>query len=530
MHRKPVWQRGLFITFLVFLSFQGYTQKKQWIKKYPLNIGNSYGDGFSFVKEDYDKGFFIANQGVNGSFGIRVYKTDVNGNIMWERFVLSHLDPTLYGAACTADGGLVLEGAIGKTDSTNDNYLLKINACGQVEWTRIYDLNQYSLGGPIAVLSNGDIAVSSYVAIAKDTIYNYYNCWTFLTDSKGNIKWQVFNNLNPWQLLIDNNENILTTGSCYLPYFKQPNIGVVECGLVKMDTSGKRLWYAEYDVEKNIAADGVNSAQTSDNGYITLAEQRNENRVMLIKFNSDGAAQWIKLIGDTQQYEFCWGISNANNGAYLVAAGTNIINQFDVYKSDVKLLKINEQGQVLKQVIFPDTGEHEWIFYGIGVTSDHKYTLISTGNYGGSLDSLMVLKYNENLELDTFYTHDTNKYDYLCNHKITFDSTIFLNTSNPLPVTVPFPTDTETIVNPGRFAIYPNPSLSNNIIHVICPAANTPTTIAIYDVSGRLVGKYSFTSSNFGQAHLAPCILAFGCYILVLEQKGKRYMQKLMVE
>lgn len=197
-------------------------------------MGN-YAAGFAFALEDYDKGFFIAYQGVTQDFGVCIYKTDVNGNILWERKISQNKAITFAGAVITPDNGLVIEGAMEKTDSTEDNYLMKINACGQVEWCKVYDLNQYSIGGRVAVLNNGDLVVAAYV----DIYNNYYQGWTFLTDSQGNIKWQVFDNLNIVNLNVEKNQEILRTGSCYLPYSGNPNVVVIECALINLNSSGK---------------------------------------------------------------------------------------------------------------------------------------------------------------------------------------------------------------------------------------------------------------------------------------------------
>lgn len=525
---KSALQKNLFICFVVLFSLSAYAQKSRWVRNYPIR-----GTELTYVNsaiETYDKGFLIATteEGGGGAIDIRIYKTDVNGNILWERFVgQGKLHPQLGGIAITPEGGFVVEGAIDKTDSTNDNFLMKLDPCGNIEWCKIYDLNQYSIGGPVVILNSGDIIVSSYVAISKDTISNYYDSWTFRTDQFGNIKWQYFDNLNTTDLKIIENQNILRTGYCYLPYPGHSGILVTECGLINIDPLGNRLWYTEYGLEKNIAANGVASSQTSDNGFLTLADNKIENIIMLVKFNANGEAQWTKMIGDTQIEENGGNMVSFINQTYLVSAATNIDRLNSTY--DVKILKINNNGDILKQTIFRDNNMLSWEFYNFGVTSDQKFTLAASVNYGGTNDSLMVLKFNENLDLDTFYSHDINKYDYYCNHKITFDSIIAINTNNPVPITIPFPDDTATIINPGSFAIYPNPS-SGGIIYILCPVANTSTLATLYDILGRKIGQYNFTPGNLGKAQINPGPLAKGCYVIILEQNGIQYVQKLIVE
>src|SRR5207244_5398114 len=148
---------------------------------------------------------------------------------------------------------------------TNENFLMKLNPCGEMEWCKIYDLNQYSIGGPVVIFNNGDFGVSSLVTINKDTIHNYYNSWIFRTDSRGNIKWQNFDNLNLSEkgLFLDKNENILATGNIYLPYPEiSNNIFFIKCALNKTDSMGKRLWQSEYIRAKHIDANGYANIHT----------------------------------------------------------------------------------------------------------------------------------------------------------------------------------------------------------------------------------------------------------------------------
>jgi len=336
-------------------------------------------------------------------------------------------------------------------------------------------------------------------------------------------------------MCIEKNQQILRTGSCYLPWPGHPGILSTECGFVNLDTSGQRLWYVEYGLEinPNITADGFASLPTNDNGYVTLAFDHNGGGTILLKYGATGGMQKVnKLIGDSTG-EYPWDMASINDSTYLISAVTNYRPFPNYNASDLKLLKVKANGQVLKQVIFPDTGNYPWNFSNICTTSDGKYIMPASILYSGYDQGLLVLKFNQSLDLDTFYSHDTNKYDYLCNHKITFDSTIYINTSNPVPITVPFPADTATpppvqIVNPGVFAIYPNPSSGN--INILCPLANMAASVTIYDMLGRVIGQYNFMPGNLGQANINPVSLASGCYVMVLEQNGRRYVQKLVVE
>src|ERR1017187_616644 len=494
---------GIFL-FSLMVYFNSSGQSKQWAKHYFV----AGGDVLSWGKETYDKGFYIAGVDNNTTyFDIRIYKTDVNGNILWQRIISdSALSPQLGGIVCTKDGGLIITGAINNTDSTMDNFLMKINPCGRVEWCKIYDLNQYSIGGPIVELKNGNFVISSYVSIKIDTSGSYYEDWTYCTDPTGNLKWQNFNNLYANQITLDNEDNILTSGHNLLSYPAQPGVLWIHSGLNNTDSAGNVIWYSEYGLEQHIIC--LNAATVPmNNGYITAGAENRGGTLMsfLIKYNFGGIAQWIKLIGDTTQDELAFNIVGIDTGAFLLSSSINFNSQ-NGYINDLKLIKINFQGQVLNQVVFRNLG-HPWSFDNITATSDEKF-LIPGEEWYINGDSLLVLKFNQNLELDTFYTHDTNKYDYLCSHKINPDSVIHFFSNDTVHITVPFPDTTRR----QGFLIYPNPTSGN--LNIQCPG-NSSATAIVYDILGRQIRQYSFVPGGLGIAEINLGPIAPGIYVFV---------------
>ena len=74
---------GIFL-FSLMVYFNSSGQSKQWAKHYFV----AGGDVLSWGIETYDKGFYIAGVDNNTTyFDIRIYKTDVNGNILWQRII-----------------------------------------------------------------------------------------------------------------------------------------------------------------------------------------------------------------------------------------------------------------------------------------------------------------------------------------------------------------------------------------------------------------------------------------------------------
>jgi len=505
-----------FFAYNVFLtSFNVSAQT--WIKYYPI-YGNS---GITPAIETYDKGFYVAES--DGAYGhIRIYKTDVNGNILWQRSISNYLQsPQIGGIAKTTDGGLLITGAITILDTANDNFLLKLNACGQVEWSKIYALNRYSIGGPVYVATNGDIMVSSFIDIG----INYYNEWIFRTDSNGNLKWQYFDNVFLSNMFIDKNENTISTGRVYLSYPNNPNIEYIKSAINKIDTSGLLVWSSNYSVINHVNCSGAASIQTADNGYLTVGERRDLRSttaaLFLIKYDSVGKPEWGRLFGDTTKIENPLNILTMNDSTYLVSAfsdkGTND------NRADLKLFKINAQGRVLKEVTYPNKG-NDWTMYNLTSTNDNKYLI--AGEYIGG--SMFLLKFNSDLLSDTFYSNDKNKYDYLCGHPINPDTIIYLSTDT---VHIKVPTHGAGIepkkYGSNRFYAFPNPT--NDKINIDYKLQNdAEVQLEILNLQGQVVFSHNYGKQPCGEHvdEFDAQALAPGIYIYKLNIDGSNYHNK----
>jgi hypothetical protein len=124
------------LLFLVFIETVGNCQI--WPK---VLFNNQRTYPFSVI-ESYDKGYLIGgwyvtnqNTALNGLIG----KLDVNGDLLWNKRLGKNNDGTgVFDVNQTSDGGVIIAGATEQTDSWGDPFIMKLNACGESEWCRIY--------------------------------------------------------------------------------------------------------------------------------------------------------------------------------------------------------------------------------------------------------------------------------------------------------------------------------------------------------------------------------------------------------
>ncbi|HNQ59636.1 MAG TPA: hypothetical protein PK028_01120 [Bacteroidales bacterium] len=93
------------------------------------------------VWEHYDKGYIFTGEKYLGwSYYGWINKTDINGEILWEKSYGNPSDRTKFSSSrITTDGGLIISGGSNKLSSSCiDPIIVKINACGEKEWCKIY--------------------------------------------------------------------------------------------------------------------------------------------------------------------------------------------------------------------------------------------------------------------------------------------------------------------------------------------------------------------------------------------------------
>jgi len=506
--------------FLIFLliGLSGKCFGQGWPRIINLNSNSTT----CIVAESYDKGLFF---GVNGN-NIMLSKTDVNGNILWQKTIGKDLIyPYLNGITSTSDGGVALTGvlATNSTDTSNDVFLLKLNACGQMEWSKIYKLNQNSVGGSIKQLKNGDFVVSALVSISNDTLGNYYNSWVFRTNTTGAIKWQKFDNLYFQNMIIDQSNNILTTGFVYYPY---PGFGGIRAAVNKTDSTGKKLWNSIYNSNSDILSQANTTVVTNDKNNLTFGAIRNLygpiDALYLIKYDFDGNALWGKFIGDTLLEEDPIDMISMTDNTCLIAYYTGKIGHNDGQSIEFEI--IDQSGNILKQKLFPSPG-YNLQFSNFIKTSDGKFILPGVEIIPPANDSVFVIKINSNLEPDSFY-RSMNHYDYLCNQTIPKTGRIILSRDSE-NISITFP-PLPPIPGPGTYNVYPNPT--TGFITITCDPNIKIMSTKVYDLTGRIVKTIKTTPDKSGNAGINLQPLAPGCYILQSIIAGNKCEEKLIVE
>ncbi|MCX6233143.1 MAG: hypothetical protein NT175_00245 [Bacteroidetes bacterium] len=235
-----------YLLFIFLLSNTLYAQ--EWIRIYGDNISCI---AYSVI-ETYDKGYLYGGQINDNSqtlpkFGW-IFKTDINGEILWDKKIGEIGDVTgIHDLEQTNDKGIILIGSTKKYDPWYDPFIIKLDACGEKEWCKIFN-STYDMDYGVSILQLPD---GNYVCLVGYTGYDpEERIWLICLDQSGKILWKKVYGVNdPYlnsesgdDLMITPDSGILITGDAYYPDLPDTLINKTRSYLIKTNFDGDEEW------------------------------------------------------------------------------------------------------------------------------------------------------------------------------------------------------------------------------------------------------------------------------------------------
>jgi hypothetical protein len=171
------------ITILVSLLLAGNVVGQGWERI----VSGGGQDGAQAVVNTLDGGFLLG--GYYGATKIFVTKVTSDGKTQWAKNYLSGgAIGSINAIAATPDSGYIAAGWVRQAGpfTQSDGYLFKIDASGNVEWTKAIGLAKDDYFTGVQVTASGDILLCGYQAQAD----NKDNGWMIKTTPNGTTIWQ----------------------------------------------------------------------------------------------------------------------------------------------------------------------------------------------------------------------------------------------------------------------------------------------------------------------------------------------------
>jgi len=271
----------------------------EWSRTYELSPLETHG---AAVRELPGGGFAVAGRAGsnNAGFDSFLLRTDGDGNELWRRFYDAGDDDRAHGMSLTPDGGFILAGQawlMNQFFGNYDLYVIKADANGDVEWTRLYEYEPVNDDGSDIAFDVKPVSTGGYV-IAGFTQSGVWAGWLIRTDDLGNPTW---NRLYDTGWVSDELTSVEEApgGGFILGGIYGNDEGDVDMALVRTDELGAPIWTRTFGLPGQ-GSQGQCVRVMPDGGFVLagmIASQNTSWDMYLARTDADGNTLWTQRHG-----------------------------------------------------------------------------------------------------------------------------------------------------------------------------------------------------------------------------------------
>ena len=296
-------------------------------------MGDTLDEYASDIKQLQDGNFIIAGYGRINSpnhYDAFLIKIDQNGNVIWRKSYGGYNFDQFVAIDVVNDGYV----AIGNTKSispmsNSELWIYKTDFDGNIIWQRTYNFGEFSEGASIKQLYDG-----GFVAVGSTYKSNSgYDIYVVRCDDNGNFIWQKsFGGSNPEGAL--SVIQIPTTKEIYLTgYTLSYGNGYSDIFIMKLSELGDSLWFKTYGYFGNDYGNSIKL--TNDYNLVVAGYGRLDNTsqvdLFLLKIDLQGNLKWLVNYGgifEDRGYDF---IQTDDYGYAVIGNTRTSDNTTDIY-------------------------------------------------------------------------------------------------------------------------------------------------------------------------------------------------------
>lgn len=420
--------KKLIFVFLFPLFFSNAnSQNETWPK-----VFWKYKTTYNFdLIETYDKGYIVLNtirpDGIT-EIWTWIVKTDINGEVLWEKIIGDGVHNSgFHFISETDDGGCVLGGGTLLMDNQyGDPFFMKLNACGEKEWCRIfYQAGQntvYCSGRNIFPVPGEDGYIALVTSWGDEFVPGsgvYKGIWLFRLDNSGNLLWikNIFDQVDPhawneipYSMFISTDTLCIITGNTiYNDYGGE--LGYDKPFIMAADMDGIEKWWVIDGANTIYQGDDKRSREDYNGNIVTIGwgwytGVGGSWSPMIIKTDKFGNPVFRKYVIDSTETAIAWCINVVNDTIYDIGGRWKYPGQ--PYHAAIARTDTNGNLIIEKNVMEGVSSLTQSI-----VTMDNKELFSGIFKDDDDYYKAILHKFNFDLEYDTAYTQALD-YDYKC--------------------------------------------------------------------------------------------------------------------
>jgi gliding motility-associated-like protein len=365
----------------------------------------------------------------HGQSDIWIVRLSAQGNTIWQRSYGGSGNEVLGQVLETADGGFLVHSSTESGDGDVvgfhagngfDNWLFKINAAGDMQWSRALGGSGHDGGGQILQTADGGILVNfSFTGSSDGDVTNHHgegDCLLVKLNSTGSVQWSraIGGSLaeSSSDVVEVSNGDIMLIGTTASSDGDISLMhGASDVLLARLNSSGALLWARTYGGSMDDY--GLSIVRAPDGGFVLgcisassdgdMEGQHGDLDAWVLKVDGDGAVMWQRSVGGSLS-EYTSMTEDADGGYLVWGASTSADGDVQGGHGGVDfwLAKLSTNGELRWQRCLGGTGEDtfKWIiqptdetYVAFGFTDSNDGDV--SGNHGGRDMWVVKLKVTE---------------------------------------------------------------------------------------------------------------------------------------
>ncbi len=407
----------------------------EWVK----NFGGSGIESAQSIIKTTDGGYAILGytSSIDGDITTKdqeendywFLKFDSEGNLAWNKTYGGSKDDIGQTLAQTKDGGYVLtgysmsdDGDASKNQGFHDNWILKLDAQGNLEWESSYGFSGHDHSYDILQTDDGGFFFTGFLDITSAradgnteksgglTSHGVGEFWGTKIDGEGSVQWRGYfggtNNDRAHAVVQADDGGFVMAGFSESDDFDISDTnGSYDFWIVKVDRFGNLIW------ERSFGGEGIevayDIAKTRDNGFVVvgntfstdgdISQNHAESDMWMIKIDAEGTMEWEQTYGGSQ-FDLAQAVVQSKDGGFLITGNSKSDDQDSTNnggENDIWVVKTNRDGDLVWQKSFGGSG----LDFGFDLIEDVDGSILVVGESASTNFHSLTLKGKSDLIL-----------------------------------------------------------------------------------------------------------------------------------